>query len=237
MPGTINYFDPDALFSRRRRKLPHFCQEGAAYFVTFRLGDSIPQARLDFWRRQYEQWLQSHPSPHTEADLEQVKELGIRRVERFLDRCHGACLLKEPTAQDALETLMRTRDGVDYDLGDYVIMPNHVHVLFRPIHRVELAELLGPWRSLSAKQINNTHSRCGALWQEEYFDHIVRSPDSLLKFRHYIHNNPANCRRGTARYNCGSMFSSPLASSGMVESPNARLGRHAKKPRSNTRSR
>lgn len=210
MPAPISYFDWEALFSRRRRNLPHFCQAGAAYFITFRLGDSIPQTRLDFWRWQYERWLQSHPPPHAEAELQQIKELGIRRVERFLDRGHGACLLREPPAQDALETPMRNRDRVDYELGDYVIMPNHVHVLFRPLRRVELGDLLGPWRSLSAKQINEMNGRRGTLWQDECFDHIVRNPDFLLRFRRYIHNNPAKCRRGTARYGCGSMFSSPL---------------------------
>lgn len=214
MTQPIHYFDWDALFSRRHRNLPHLCQEGVVYFVTFRLRDSIPQSRLQYWRWQSEQWLQQHPPPHSEADLEQIRNLCLRRVERFLDRGHGSCLLKAAEARDSLESPMRERDGVDYALGDYVIMPNHVHILFRPLATVELGELLGPWRSISAKEISRLTGHQGALWQEEQFDHIVRGPESLTKFRRYIQNNPLKCRPGTTTSGCGSLFSSPPTSGG-----------------------
>ena len=206
MDEAVQYFDWNALFASHRRNLPHLCQKGVIYFVTFRLEDSIPQARLQYWRWQYEKWLEQHPQPHSEADLEQIRNMGLLRVERFLDRGHGGCPLKAAAAQDAVERVMRTRDGVDYALGDYAIMPNHVHILFRPLAKVELGELLGPWRSITAKEINRMLGRRGPLWQEEQFDHIVRGPESLAKFRRYIWNNPLKCRPGTARYGCGSLF-------------------------------
>jgi hypothetical protein len=40
------FFNPDATIVIRHGKLPHWRQEGVIYFVTFRLADSLPQAKL-----------------------------------------------------------------------------------------------------------------------------------------------------------------------------------------------
>jgi len=50
-----------------RRRLPHWRQIGAAYFITFRLADSVPQALLRQWRDERTIWLRWHPLPwHTD---------------------------------------------------------------------------------------------------------------------------------------------------------------------------
>ena len=209
MVEDITYFDWESVFSVRRRHLPHVCQEGVVYFITYRLNDSIPQSRLDCWRYQLQRWLENHPPPHSATELDRIRELSIRRIERFLDRGHGSCMLRHCWAQDAVEEVMLRRDGIEYLLGDYVIMPNHVHALLQPLHKVELSTLLGPWRSISAKAINRRLGRTGALWQDEPFDHVVRSPDSLLRFRRYVRDNSLKCLRCAARYAYGSLFPQP----------------------------
>ena len=40
-----------------RRNLPHWRQDGATYFVTFRLGDSLPRRVLDQWEYEKQLWL------------------------------------------------------------------------------------------------------------------------------------------------------------------------------------
>ena len=202
----LNYFDWESVFSNKRWHLPHLCQENVVYFITFRLRDSIPQAKIEFWHDQYERWLAANPPPHSPEQVEQAKELTIRKAERFLDRGFGKCVLRNSRCQDSVEHVLRNRDGIDYAQGDFVIMPNHVHVLFRPVGRPDLGTLIGPWRSISAKDINRRLSRQGALWQPEPFDHIVRSPDTLAKVRRYIRNNPKNLPPASARYGYGTLF-------------------------------
>lgn len=204
-----DYFDWDSIFSAKRWHLPHLCQENVVYFVTFRLADSIPQTKLQFWRYQYEQWLAANPRPHSPQQVEQAKALTIRKAERFLDRGFGQCVLREACCQDSVESVLRNRDGTDYALGDFVIMPNHVHVLFRPVGRCKLGTLVGPWRSISAKEINRHLARQGTLWQPEPFDHIVRSAETLARFRRYIESNPRGLPPDSARYGCGSLFEGP----------------------------
>lgn len=43
-----------------RRNLPHWRQIGCTYFVTFRLGDSIPAPILQAWEEERRIWLAAH---------------------------------------------------------------------------------------------------------------------------------------------------------------------------------
>jgi len=46
---TVGYFNPDEPVASLGGNLPHWRQQGVTYFVTFRLADSLPQAKLDQW--------------------------------------------------------------------------------------------------------------------------------------------------------------------------------------------
>lgn len=48
-----------------RRNLPHWRREGAVYWVTFRLADSLPQNKLAQLRIEKKAWLQENPEPWT----------------------------------------------------------------------------------------------------------------------------------------------------------------------------
>jgi REP element-mobilizing transposase RayT len=69
-------------------------------------------------------------------------------------------------------------------------MPNHVHAIVAPLGEHLLSSIVHSLKSFTANKINEALGRCGAFWQKESFDHIVRSTDSLEKFRRYIRDNP-----------------------------------------------
>ena len=77
-----------------QRHLPHWRQEGATYFVTFRLGDSLPQAKLDELDGLRKEWERLHPPPQPNESLEKLAREIAERVERWLDQGHGSCVLK-----------------------------------------------------------------------------------------------------------------------------------------------
>jgi hypothetical protein len=52
-----------------RNRLPHWCLEKAACFMTFRLADSLPAALLSEWRREREQWLSVNPKAWNPATV------------------------------------------------------------------------------------------------------------------------------------------------------------------------
>src|SRR5690349_1494516 len=95
-PRNFRGLDPGKPVRVYYRNLPHWRQEGATYFVTFRLGDSLPQDKLNFLKRLREDWEHSHPPPRTEQDWEEHSREIFRRTEAWLDEGYGACCFREP---------------------------------------------------------------------------------------------------------------------------------------------
>lgn len=178
-------------------KLPHWSQVGATHFVTFRLADSIPKMAMVGWLAKRKRWLSEQRVDGEEEfsllSKEQRKE--YRRLfgasfERLLDQGAGCCLLKESQNAAFVAEALEHFDGKRYDLGDYVVMPNHVHLLVRVFEEFPLGVLLKSWKGFSTRQINQAMGRSGQLWQRESFDHIVRSRSQLEKLQDYIADNP-----------------------------------------------
>lgn len=191
--GDYEYFDSAAQIGTEwGNNLPHWRQGGVIYFVTFRTADSLPQARLEQLKAEREHWLKCHPEPRNAAQTREYHRLFTARRHRWLDEGHGACLLKNGEVRSTVEETLRKWDGelAGYALDEFVIMPNHVHVLVAPAAGQSLSEMVRTWKSVSAHRINKMLERRGALWQEESWDHIVRSPRHLDRYRQYIQNNP-----------------------------------------------
>ena len=176
---------------KQGRNLPHWRQEGTTYFVTFRLADSVPAARIKQFLAEREEWLALHPEPRLEADGREYHEKFGNRFENWLDAGAGSCVLRESQAAGKVAAALRHFDGERYALGHFVVMPNHVHVLVRPLAGHTLSEILKSWKSFTASEINQSLGRTGTLWQDESFDHIVRTPQALEQFAEYIRQNPA----------------------------------------------
>ena len=199
-----------------RGNLPHWRQKGATYFVTCRLGDSLPAPILTRWKMEQQHWLKSHgitwdPNGRWKCSFERLGQAEQREferrftyaIQRYLDNGYGRCLLRQPRlralADDAFAYYHRSR----FWLGDYVCMPNHCHALMIPIADEELEGLLGSIKSYSARRINQKAGRTGEiLWQRETYDHIVRDLDQLGAFRRYITENSvkANLSEGEFTY-------------------------------------
>ena len=65
--------DQHGLIIKHRRTLPHWEQSGCSYFVTFRLADSLPPAKLKYLRDWKELWLQQQPKPWTDRTFKELE--------------------------------------------------------------------------------------------------------------------------------------------------------------------
>ena len=90
-PPGFRGLDRHLPFRRYERHLPHWRQDGATYFVTFRLADALPQEKLDFLRRVRAEWERTHPPPRSEQDWTAFAKQYTEHVERWTDEGHGAC--------------------------------------------------------------------------------------------------------------------------------------------------
>ncbi|HNR33116.1 MAG TPA: transposase [Candidatus Hydrogenedentes bacterium] len=186
----FHFFDPSQPIGQLSGNLPHWRQEGVRYFVTFRLADSIPQDKLRQWQEEKDRWLKRNPPPHTPEQVREFWRLFPERFHRWLDAGYGACVLGKPRVEELLRGVLRNFDGERYELGEHVVMPNHVHAVVSPLPGVELSGILHTWKSYSANKINALAGRRGVLWQKESFDHIVRNAEQLERINAYIRHNP-----------------------------------------------
>jgi putative transposase len=110
-PPGFQGFREDLPLEIYTRHLPHWRQEGATYFVTFRLADSLPQTKLDELAALRREWADKHPPPHTREQLETLTYEMTSRTEHWLDQGMGTCVLKEPSFAAILTQTMHHFDS------------------------------------------------------------------------------------------------------------------------------
>jgi REP element-mobilizing transposase RayT len=92
--------------------------------------------------------------------------------------------------RDLVVTAIKRFAGQRYELAAYVVMDDHVHVLLTPIPRFELQSILHTWKSFTAREMQRTTKRFGRVWQDEYFDRMIRDDKEFTQKLDYILANP-----------------------------------------------
>jgi putative DNA methylase len=96
----------------------------------------------------------------------------------------------DPDLTDIVEESLWYGHGDRYAMDAYVIMPDHIHVLLRPLEGCPLSRILKDQKGFTARQLNKKLSRNGPFWQDERHDHLIRNPADWVDKFEYIHNNP-----------------------------------------------
>jgi REP element-mobilizing transposase RayT len=191
---VLKFFNEFAEIEKSRNRLPHWQQDRAAYFVTYRLGDSIPEKLIKAWREQREEWCRHYPKPwsaETEADYHR---LFSSTIDRHLDDGHGCCVLKDPAHAEVVAGAFHHYDQRHYLLHAWVIMPNHVHVLVSPGGEDSLDRIVAGWKRFTGTRINARIRKSGTFWQKDYFDRLIRDWDHFMNVARYLRRNPEKAK-------------------------------------------
>ena len=163
------------------RRLPHWFPEDAAVFVTWRLAGSMP--------------FHAEASGASVADDKKRSSAPLDSFlhqEEGLDCPHcGPVWLQDSRVATVIVDALRYGASVRrfYHLHAWVIMPNHVHVIFQPL--AEMSKVMRWLKGRTARLSNRILGRTGTtFWQDESFDHWIRSPEELQDLIAYIENNP-----------------------------------------------
>ena len=116
-----------------------------------------------------------------------------RIVGRGLDPAVTAALELTPYGNIAEQDLLALpRHFAGVELLQYVIMPDHLHILLqlqevaaagsRP--RPTIPTLIGQYKAGVSRKCKRS------LWQASFYDHVVRCEQELLEIQRYIENNP-----------------------------------------------
>lgn len=174
-----------------RRRLPHIQVSGAAYFVTFRLKNSLPVEVLEQL---------SVESKHIrelskdQIDIEQHR--WFETCDGYLDQAlQGETFLKDVRVADLFAEAIHYRDLKVYDLISFCIMPNHVHLICTSLEKegetyFSLTGILHSLKRHTAKEANKILQRSGAFWPDESYDHIIRDEAELERIIKYVLHNP-----------------------------------------------
>jgi len=189
---------------RRKRRLPHWDQPGATYFITSCLAGSIPaQGLLDIDQFRRDLAKRRPPAEMSEEDWKlNCWKRTFARCDDWLDREPTVRYLADPALAKEVANSLYFFAGQRYDLVAYVVMPSHFHWVFRPTKNITpVRTKKGRWQSArerimhsikrhSAKQCNRLLDREGTFWQDESHDHCVRDEDELERIIEYIELNP-----------------------------------------------
>lgn len=157
-----------------RRQLPHWQRAESALFITWRLHGSLPRRTI----------------------AASLKESNLSKRFLFLDReldraAYGPTWLADVRlSKVVVDALHHSAEHLQlYRLSAYVVMSNHVHILVWP--RALLPRITKTIKGFTAREANRVLGRTGKkFWQDESFDHAVRSEDEFYRIMRYIERNP-----------------------------------------------
>ncbi|HMS67241.1 MAG: transposase [Saprospiraceae bacterium] len=177
-------------------KLPHLYSGHTSFFITFRLADSLPQAKVFELKTMMAREIQSigEKDPYKRSQI--IEELTNKYFGKFEKQLNGqpfgSCILKEEKVAGILYDKILSYDQVFYDLKCLSIMPNHVHLLIATLVAGEEKDL-GKWLQLikggSSYLINKHLGKSGVLWASESFDRFIRNEDHYRFAFNYTINN------------------------------------------------
>jgi len=167
-----------------RGYLPHWDFAKSVQAITFRLADSVPKNIIRKWKEEL--------APIADDALCQ-KELH-HRIAKYEDTGHGEAILADPVCASIIQNKLIECHGVSCKLIDWVIMPNHVHVMIRLFEGFSLSTIIQGWKGASSSEINRHLCRSCTLWAPDYYDRYIRDLDHYHDCRAYILNNPVKAR-------------------------------------------
>ena len=156
------------------RNLPHWQVEERDLFITFRLNGSLPANIM--------------------AGLRKSKDKDGKQFRVFdleLDKASAGpfWLRDKRVAELAAREIKKLESEGVCRVHAWVIMPNHVHLLVRPL--VAIGVLTKSLKGRIARQANLLLGRTGAhFWQDESFDHWIRTSEEFARVKKYIERNP-----------------------------------------------
>lgn len=111
-------------------------------------------------------------------------------MDRLLDTVtSGPRSLRQPEIARVVVEAIGYREPEQYDLHNFVVMPNHVHILVTP--RVPVSQLMQSLKRFTAREANRILGLTGQpFWQDESYDRLVRDEREFVRIARYIERNP-----------------------------------------------
>ena len=186
--SSCKYYNKEEAKQITLGHLPHISERQKLYAVTFRLHDSMPQEIVKAYIDRYE-------SEFGKDELFKSKREAMlyKKMMEYMDAGHGECLLKNKDVRHIVEDAFNYINNRMVIIHAYVIMPNHVHMVFETLNDISIQRVMHSLKRYTALEINRLLKRKGCVWQREYYDRLIRNNAHYFNAINYIHNNPRYC--------------------------------------------
>lgn len=183
------FLDRNSDINEKTSLLPHWHQDGKLQFVTLHLCDSLPQNVKAGIKRHRDVWLKNHPKPWSHDDAITYNRLFNKSFESILDSGYGECLLRRAEIADIVDNTLLHFNGSRYLLHAYVIMSNHLHVLYETLGDYRPETIARSWKQYTTRMTNLLLGRKGTIWSAEIYDRIIRDEIHYNNVIAYIMKN------------------------------------------------
>lgn len=196
------------LIPHYKRSLPHWQPEGAMFFITFRLANSLPVQiiqELETEREREKQIIRAkYSGAQQHEELYKLDKKHFGQFDSWLDRCveeSPRWLAHEKAAQIVADEIHKL-DGERYSLIAYCLMSNHGHLVIdtaehtlKPTHtgvtaKYLLTDTMKLLKGRTARFCNQALGRSGSFWQAESYDHVIRNQKEYENIVWYTLSNP-----------------------------------------------
>ena len=192
-------FDSDYYY---KRNLPHYQPPDATFFITFRLAGTLPIEIIQQLRAEREEKIKRIKSDSTieqpEAEIYKIHKRFFGKFDHLLDqKNYGPTWLICNDIAQLIADAIHHRDGTEYRLITFCIMPNHVHMVVDNVRQRQIKgrhglsltlQALKRYTGKAANRILNLQGK--QFWHRESYDHVVRGQSELSRIIRYVINNP-----------------------------------------------
>ncbi|MDD2229210.1 MAG: transposase [Candidatus Cloacimonetes bacterium] len=186
------------IIEQHRRFLPHFQAAEQIISLTWRLAFTLPSHLINLHAEIQEQLQELRLQKDSHLKHQQILTY-TKKIEDY-DALLGRCEVSEvslckPIIAEMLCTAFKFYDTNLYELHAYCLMPNHIHLLIKPLQNTagdyhKLSTIVQRLKSYTAKEINHIIGKQGKVWGDDYFDRYIRCQDDYNNTANYILYNP-----------------------------------------------
>ena len=105
---------------------------------------------------------------------------------------------RDEIAELMVATLLKYRDAGEFELHEYVVMPNHIHLLLSLSDQQQLGRAIQLIKGGFSHSLREQGIVFRAVWEQRYHDRRVRDVNEFAEFSAYIRQNPV--RKGLVEH-------------------------------------
>lgn len=177
---------------------PHYQLSDAITFITWRLAFTLPKHLIEL----FQELTNAATDTGKKTDRERLNQHNAYILGKFWEYDQGLGDFRQPgfSLNDSLIAeivtgAFRYFDGTKYVLHAFCVMSNHIHLVIAARKNEQgayflMSNIVQSLKRFTANQINKTLGKGGQIWDDYYFDRIIRDYDDYRNVINYTLNNP-----------------------------------------------